>query len=216
MKKLIVYDLDGTLVDTGKDIARAANATRVSLGLSELPEKEIFRFVGKGLYHLIGGCLDTQDMKLIEKAARIHKEYYQKYMMDHSVLYPDVEKVLEYFKDRLQIVMTNKPNPFSTEMLRALKIESYFERIIAGDSEFPKKPNPAALLLIMKQKQIRPEEAVMVGDSLTDLETGRRAGIACAMLTHGFTDKATLQAASPDALFPDFFSMLEFVRKNQW
>ena len=67
MKKLIVYDLDGTLVDTGKDIARAANAMRESLGLGELPDQEIFQFIGRGLYPLVSGCLETQDPKKIEK-----------------------------------------------------------------------------------------------------------------------------------------------------
>ena len=216
MKKLIVYDLDGTLVDTGKDIARAGNSMRESLGLAPLPEKEIFRFVGRGLYHMVGSCLGTEDMKAIEKAAVIYRDYYKKYMMDHSVLYSGVREVLEYFKDRVQIVMTNKPDPFSTQMLNALNVGTYFEKIIAGNSEFPKKPNPEALLLIMKQKQIRPEEAVMVGDSLIDLETGRRAGMSCVMLTHGFTDEATLKAASPDGLFDQFSSFLKFAREQKW
>ena len=216
MKRIIFYDLDGTLVDTREDIARAANHMRQQMGLTALQTSEVSHFVGRGIHHLIQSCLETGDAKQIEKGFKIYRDHYAKHMLDHSRLYPGAKEVLEFFKKRKQAVVTNKPNPFSREMLEALGVAHYFIEIISGNSDYPKKPDPAAILSIMKKENIGCEAALFVGDSLIDIETGRNAGITTAIITHGFGAQNELQSARPDALARDFKEFLDLAKKEGW
>ena len=214
--KLIFYDLDGTIIDTRKDIAQAANYMREQMGMVPLEEKIVERYVGHGLQYLIEGCLETKDQKVIDKGAKHYRRHYEEHMLDHSRVYPGVVEVLEYFKDRHQAVITNKPNPFSDDMLKALKIRPYFKNVIAGNSEFPKKPNPAAILALMKETQSAADETLFIGDSLIDIETCRNAGIKIAVLTHGFNDEDTLKSGRPDFIFADFIELLKTAKQKKW
>lgn len=216
MKKLIFYDLDGTLVDTRKDIAMAANYMREALGLTPIEEKEVERHVGHGLHHLIQGCLGTKDEKMVEKGAKFYRRHYEEHMLDHSRVYPGVVDLLEYFKDRCQAVITNKPNPFSEDLLKALNISAYFKYVMAGNSPYPKKPDPAAIIGVMKETNAISEEVLFIGDSLIDIETARNAGVAVAVLTHGFNDEDTLKSASPDYIFADFPQLLNTAKTKGW
>jgi len=120
MKSLIIYDLDGTLVDTREDIARAANHMLEQMGRRRMATEEVCRQVGRGLFALIQGCLETEDPEALSKGAKIYRDYYARHMLDSSRLYPGALEILDYFKDRKQAVITNKPNPFSYELLKAL------------------------------------------------------------------------------------------------
>jgi phosphoglycolate phosphatase len=214
--KLIFYDLDGTIIDTRKDIARAANYMREQMGLIPLEEKTVERYVGRGLQYLIEGCLETKDQKAVDKGAKFYRRHYEEHMLDHSRVYPGVVEVLEHFKDRSQAVVTNKPNPFTDDMLEALKIRPYFSYVIAGSSEYPKKPNPAAIHALMKKTQSTASEALFIGDSLIDIQTCRNAGIRIAVLTHGFNDEDTLKLGCPDYLFSDFIELLKMAKEKRW
>ena len=214
--RLVVYDLDGTLVDSREDIARAVNHMLQSLGSPELPRAVIERFVGHGLHHLVRHCLGTEDPRRIEKGAKIYRDYYGKHMLDNTRLYPGVFEVLVYFKSRKQAVITNKPNPYAREILVALGAGDFFSDIVAGDSDFPKKPDPAALLSIMQREKMNPAETLFVGDSAIDVETGRRAGGHVVVVTHGFTAEKDLRAARPDAVVPDFGGFLKLAQSKGW
>lgn len=214
MLKLIFYDLDGTLVDTREDIVRSANVMRVQMGLPALEASEIISNVGRGVHHLISGCLKTQDPKLIEKGIKIYRGHYAEHMMDHSRLYDGARKMLEHFKDRHQVVLTNKPNPFSRDMMHALGVGDFFEEIIAGDSEYAKKPDPAAVFAMMKRFSAASAETLFIGDSRVDIETARNAGIRIAVLTHGFSGKSELQSAAPDKITDHFSELLDWVKQN--
>ncbi len=216
MKRLIIYDLDGTLVDTREDIACAANDMLKKLGGSPLTTAAVAAFVGKGLHALIRGCLKTEDPKKIEQGSKIYRAYYAEHMLDHSKLYPGAVEFLEYFKLRKQAVITNKPNPYSREILEALGIARYFIEIVAGDSDYPKKPDPAAVLSVMKREKVNPSSTLFVGDSAIDIETARNAGISAAVVTHGFSHRDELQSKRPDALVKDFFELLSQARKERW
>ncbi len=134
MKRLIIYDLDGTLADTREDIARAANYMRRQMGKTPLSVEQISRFVGRGVHALIQGCLETDDERAVEKGIKVYRTYYGEHMLDSTRLYPGAVETLEYFKDRFQAVITNKPNPFSFELLKALGTADYFFEIIPGNS----------------------------------------------------------------------------------
>lgn len=216
MKRLIIYDLDGTLVDTREDIAHAVNHMLKEMAHKPLPQATIEKHVGRGLHHLVANCLGTRDSKPVEKGARLYRQYYAEHMMDHTQLYPGALDMLNYFKDRLQAVITNKPNPFTEQMLKALGVAKYFSDIVAGDTDFPKKPDPSAVLFILQREKIKSDEALFIGDSLVDIETGRNAGIETVVTCHGFTCEEELQSANPHAVVRDFKELLELIKKKGW
>jgi len=176
MIRLIVYDLDGTLIDSRLDIANAVNATLLELGWREIAVEKVSSFVGGGVKNLMRLALEEAGAEargLSERAIQRFRKRYGEHLLEHTQLYPAVPRVLEFFKDRLQAVITNKPESFSRAILKGLGIGSYFFRILGGDAGFPKKPAPEALLEILKSAGVPAEEAVLVGDSAIDVETGR-------------------------------------------
>jgi len=216
MKRLIAYDLDGTLVDTRRDIAEAANHMRLKLGLEALPQKEICRGVGMGLRVLIERSLNTQDPKRVDQGMQIYREHYRTHMLDHTQLYPAAREFLTHFQEQHQVVITNKPNPYSKEILAALGVADFFFEIVAGESEYPRKPDPAALLALMKRAEASPQETVLVGDSPIDIETGQRAGVMTACVAHGFVEEEELRTFNPDCLVPDLKALLDVAIRKGW
>lgn len=215
-KKLIIYDLDGTLADTRRDIADSANHMLREMGREPLAQKEIEGYVGKGLTQLIQGCLKTENPKKIEKGAKLYRRYYGEHMLDHTVLYPKIKEILDYFKSRSQAVLTNKPEPFTTQILSELGIKHYFFKIVAGNSGYPKKPDPASLHDLMKSAAAGPQESLFIGDSAVDIETSRNAGIEIAVVSHGFEDEKSLRAAGPDWLGTDIEALIQYAKESGW
>lgn len=214
--KLLIYDLDGTLVDTAEDISRAINFMLAEFGKPERSLKEISRFVGQGVFHLVQNVTGEKDPKQIEKGIKIYRTYYGQHMLDKSKLYPGAQEFLEFFRGRKQAVVTNKPNPYSREILEALGVADYFVEIIAGDSKYPKKPDPAALLAMINREGVTPAEAVFIGDSPVDVQTGKSASVATAALTHGFSELNEVKSASPDSIAGNFQELLKIAQKEGW
>jgi 2-phosphoglycolate phosphatase len=214
--RLVIYDLDGTLVDTKDDIVQATNSMLSQLNLPSLPAPKICRSVGRGLAQLVKDCLGTQDPRQIEEGMRLFRRYYGAHLLDHTQLYPGVREVLGYFSARQQAVITNKPDPFSREILNGLGVAGYFCQIIAGDADFPKKPDPTAVLAIMRRSEARSEETLLVGDSAVDIDTGRRAGVFTVGVDQGFAEDGELAAAQPDVLVRDFRELLAQARQRGW
>lgn len=215
-KRLILYDLDGTLVDTREDISRAANHMRSEMGLGSLPRETICRFVGLGLHQLVQSCLETEDLEQVERGVALYRAHYTQHLLDNTILYPSVSEVLNHFRERTQAVITNKPNPYSREILEALGVAGYFVEIVAGNSGYAKKPDPAGILAIMQRAGAAPEQTLLVGDSPIDVESGVRAGIATVGVAHGFSPRQELEAAGPDELVEDFSELLQLVRERGW
>ena len=214
--RLIVYDLDGTLVDTRTDIARATNHMRARVGLPSLPEKEICGYVGLGLTRLVEGCLGPADPAKVEEATRIYRAFYSQHLLDHAALYPGVREVLEHFQERNQAVITNKPDPYSRQILEALGLAGYFLEIVVGNSGYAKKPDPESLLVLMRREGAPPEGTLFIGDSPVDVETGFRAGVTTAVVTQGFSKREELERAGPDYLVRGFPELLELARGRSW
>ena len=202
MIQLIIYDLDGTLIDSRRDIADAVNWTLRELGLGELPMDKVSALVGGGVAHLMRQSLEEageNGPKLpLERSIKLFRKRYSEHLLDQTKLYPSVRKVLEFFKDRKQAVITNKPENFSLQILQGLGIRPYFFRVFGGDTGFPKKPAPEGLLEVLRAARVRPEEAVLVGDSAVDIETGRNAGVKTIAVTYGFGKREEIEKAGPD------------------
>lgn len=216
MKRLIVYDLDGTLVDTLGDIAAAANHLLRQSGSPELPAQEIRRYIGRGVRELVRGCLKSDDSARLERGVEIYRAYYAAHLVDRSRLYPGALAVLTHFSARRQAVITNKPDVFSRDILRALGIEEFFCQIVGGDSGYPKKPDPASIRAVMEASGALPAETLFIGDSPIDIETGRNAGVLTVGVTHGFSDEDELRRATPDEIVRDFEALRALAKREQW
>ncbi len=215
-KQLIVYDLDGTLVDTLQDVVAAVNQTLTRLGHRPLPVEQIRQAIGRGLVDLLGRCLGTQDQAELANGVQIFRSYYADHLVDHSHLYPHAQALLAYFHARPQAVVTNKPNPFAANLLSALGVADYFFRVVAAGDGYPKKPDPAAVITLLRETDSSAHRCLLIGDSALDVETGRRAGVFTVGVTHGFADQGELESARPDLLVHDFAELLAIARQRQW
>lgn len=215
-RRLIVYDLDGTLVDTLEDITASANHMLQQLQRPSVPAHLIRGYIGRGLAQLVRACLATDDPELLARGTKIYRAHYTQHLLDRTRLYPDARAVCEFFRPKRQAVITNKPDPYSRDILTALGLAPFFCDIIAGDARYPKKPDPTSLLALMQTEGVTGQETVFVGDSPIDIEAGRRAGVLTVALTHGFTDLKDLQAARPDVLVDSFAHLIQLAQAQDW
>ncbi|OGW78273.1 MAG: hypothetical protein A2Z83_08305 [Omnitrophica bacterium GWA2_52_8] len=215
MKKLIFYDLDGTLVDTRRDIVEAVNHMMGAMSRRPLEPAAAESYVGRGLHYLISRCLETKDPKLIEKGSKIYRDYYVRHMLDHTQIYPGVREVLEHFKGRRQYVITNKPDPFASGMLKALGIAAFFDTIVSGNGQYPQKPDPSAIHSLQKNQHCGLDEILLIGDSTIDFETGSNAGVETVLVGHGFMPVEDLKR-HPAAVVRDFTELLRLAQTKSW
>lgn len=203
MKKrvaLIMFDLDGTLADTGADLANSVNFTRAHFDLAPLTPQQIYVNVGRGVEHLIRNSLPIKSSGHFQEVLRVFLEHYEAHLLDKTVLYPGAHDVLDHFRGKWRVVVSNKVQRFSETVVRGLGLGECFDLILGGDSTPEKKPHPALLALALDRFQIPPSSALMVGDSDTDVEAGKRAGVMTCGVTYGLGDKNQLIAAKPDLL----------------
>jgi len=198
--RLLVFDLDGTLVDSKQDLALSVNAMREGLGLGPLPLDLIASYVGQGVTVLIERALgDLASEENVQSGLSFFLRYYHQHMLDNTRPYPGVREALEELRSRALAVLTNKPVKFSREMLQRLALASYFASVYGGNSFPRKKPDPAGLRKMMDDLQVSPQQTLMVGDSDTDVLTGRNAGVWTCGVTYGF-GAHTLAEVPPDLL----------------
>lgn len=195
---LLVFDLDGTLIDSEQDLALSVNLTLAKVGKPELPQETIASYVGQGVTLLVQRALGRAAADAeVERSVRIFLEEYRKHMLDHTAPYSGVREALEALGNRKLAVLTNKPVNFSRQILAGLKLDSYFLKVYGGNSFANKKPDPAGLRTLMSELGAGASNTLMTGDSATDVETGRNAGAWTCGVTYGF-GAPTLEAAQPD------------------
>lgn len=200
---LIIFDLDGTLVDTLEDIAHSVNFTLGRLGRPLLHLDTVRQYVGDGLEMLLTRALNGHT-DILADAKAIYTDHQRKYLVINSHLYPGVHETLEHFRSLPMAVVTNKTLEFSEPLLEQLGIRSYFGAIIGADSGLPLKPAPDAFLSIMKSLLVAKEHTVVVGDGTTDILAGRAAGITTCAVTYGFRSETELRLAGPDHVIRSF------------
>ena len=206
---LIMFDLDGTLADTGPDLADSVNYTRSCFELTSLPQQLIYTHVGRGVEYLLRHTVAKEASSQFSEIMRVFLEHYQQHLLDKTVLYPHVTAVLDYFAAKRNAVVTNKLHHLAVTVLRGLGIEDHFDAILGGDSGAEKKPDPALLRLVLRQFQIIPSNALMVGDGDTDIEAGKCAGVITCGVTYGLGNKHDLVAAEPDFLIDDLAQLTQ-------
>ncbi len=215
-KQLIGYDLDGTLVDTRRDIICGVRSMLKEMGKPVLTDVEIEHFVGEGLHHLVGMALGETDPKIIERGARVLRKYYEEHLLDHTRLYPHAQALLDRFKDRIQVVVTNKPEPFTSRILQELKVMPYLSGVFTGGNGIPHKPDPAALLKVMREHNVKPQDVLWIGDSAVDAKTGKNAGVETVLVRHGFASKHKLEDLGAEHLVDHFAALLKLADEKNW
>ncbi len=206
MKKirLFAFDFDGTLVDTKRDIADSVNLTLAQLNVRTLPRETIYTYIGSGVGPLLTRALETTDVDNIPEAVDIFIKHYDERLMDHSHFYPNCRETLKYFSGKELTICSNKPSRFIKKILAGLGSLEQFPTIVGGDEPARKKPNPQGLLDILSAHAVHPDEALMVGDSPIDIETGRQAKVKTCAVTYGLSERKCLEDARPDWIIDDF------------
>lgn len=214
--RLLIFDLDGTLVDSRKDLVLSVNATRAHLGLPPLDEDTVSSYVGNGAPVLIQRALGPGFAEDQSAAAlRFFLAYYREHKLDHTDFYPGVREALDMFGDRTLAVLTNKPVRISREMLEELGVAVRFRYVYGGNSFENKKPHPEGVLSILADSRIPPAQAMIVGDSDVDVVTGRNAGIHCCGVSYGFKPH-TFQQTPPDVLVHSLVELAALLNKTVW
>ena len=189
----VIYDLDGTLVDSRDDLADSVNAMLARLFLPEREPRMIHGFIGEGAERLIRRSLGPAHEAQYAEAAPIWREEYAKRLLAKTRLYDGIAALLRA-PPGARGILTNKPGGFAREILRGLGIETAF-RVVVGGDEAPRKPAPDGLLSICAVLGARPQEALLVGDSAVDLATARAAGVRVCAATWGLGERAALATA---------------------
>jgi phosphoglycolate phosphatase len=203
--KLLVFDLDGTLVDSKVDLANAINHMLRHYGRPELPVGIIAGYIGDGANMLVQRSLGgLQDENFLRQAYDIFVKFYREHALDHTHVYPGVMEALRAIctaaNGRLQMaVLSNKPVRPSEFIVKGLGMDDLFVRVYGGNSFETKKPDPLGALTLLRETSTLPAEAVMIGDSQNDVLTARNAGMWSIGVTYGFSPD-TLQAHPPDVL----------------
>jgi len=216
-KKLFIFDLDGTLIDSSPDLALAINHMLKTLNRDTFSTDTIHYWVGNGAETLVKRALsgsssidETIDPILFEKALKIFLDFYAKNLAVETVTYPDVKKILTMLNGwnyRLAIV-TNKPFAFVEPILKALELSDLFELVLGGDSLEEKKPNPLPLLHVCEKLGVSVEEAVMLGDSKNDILAANACGMNSIGFTYGYNYGEDIATYKPNFVFDEFADIL--------
>lgn len=210
MSPVLIFDLDGTLIDSKKDIADSLNYSLAREGFATLPDRKIEEMVGHGAKTLVRDALGNPSDEALGRVFLTFWNHYQEHLLDQTRLYPGVLEFLEGFGHLPMAVVTNKPESFSQKILEGLGIRSRFRWLIGGDTLPVHKPDPGVFLPIFED--LANAKGVMVGDSHVDIECGRAAGLKTCAVSYGFRPREELLAYSPDYLIDSFsdFSRLPF------
>ncbi len=199
---LLIFDLDGTLIDSKLDLAHAVNATRMHMGLTPLDHERVYSYVGNGAPVLIRRAMGAQASEPeVQEALEFFLEYYRDHYLDYTVLYPGVSEALDRLRGagKKMAVLTNKPVRISRAILDGLDVGGHFFQVYGGNSFDLKKPDPVGVHALMREAGVPAERTLMIGDSSVDILTARNAGIASCGVTYGFAPE-TLADPSPDRL----------------
>ena len=209
--ELALIDLDGTLVDSVPDLAWCTDQTMRALNLPERGETKVRNWVGNGVERLIKRALINQldgepAEALYAQAAPIFMALYAENTSKRSLLYPGVKQGLQWLKDQgIHLgCVTNKDEQFTLPILNNLGIRDYFELIVSGDTLPQKKPDHAPLLYAANYFKIEPQQALMIGDSVSDVKASRAAGFQIVCMSYGYNHGNDIRAAHPDAVIDSF------------
>jgi len=219
-KKLLIFDLDGTLINSALDLALAVNFMLAQLKRDTFDKEIIHGWVGNGALTLVKRALSGSrevdaylDEAYVEKALRIFLDYYEKNLCNATVPYPHVAQTLSALKEKgyTLAIVTNKPYPFVSPILQSLGLESLFALIVGGDSLAEKKPHPLPLLHVCETLGYDVVSSVMVGDSKNDILAANACGMDSVGVTYGYNYGEDIGVHKPNIIINDFAELIKYL-----
>ena len=185
--KLIIFDLDGTLINSIEDITNALNYALEPFGINDLTTEEVTSLVGEGPSKLVRDVLAEYNL-VADKEILVARflGYYESHPTDTTVLYPGTREMLETLKDMKMAIVTNKTEKLSREILKKFGLDGYFTMVVAADTIAERKPSPAPVIHVLSALNVAPEDTIIVGDSAIDIQTGKASFVRTVAVTHGY------------------------------
>lgn len=223
-KQLLIFDFDGTLIDSVPDLADATNAMLTTLGKDTYPLDTIRNWVGNGSRMLVERALvgkievleDELTVEETEHAEQVFFDAYKNLSDSKTVAYPNVDSGLRQLKEAgyTLALVTNKPIRFVPKILESFGWTSLFDMVLGGDSLTTKKPDPAPLLHVCDKLGVMQDKAVMIGDSRNDILAGQNAKIDTLGLSYGYNYGQDIRDLNPTAAFDDFAALVKYLLKD--
>jgi phosphoglycolate phosphatase len=186
--RLIAFDLDGTLIDSSRDLAKSVNELLGELGAAPLPLEDVTKLIGEGAKVLIRRALAASGIPVDPEAIGRFLEIYDRKLLDHTRPYDGIPEVVRAARTHARVaVLTNKPLAPSEKVLAGLGMRDLFDDVIGSDGPYPRKPDPTGLLALMQRAGATPGRTLMVGDSRIDYETAKGAAARCCLVSYGFS-----------------------------
>lgn len=215
--KCLLFDLDGTLIDSRDDLADSVNLTLSELNMANLPVEKIYNFIGEGVFNLINCSISASlqhesEIDFSTHGVEIFRKIYGKNCLIKTKLYEGVSETLDELGDYQKAVITNKPHDFSVKILEGLGISHHFKIVCGGDSFAERKPSPVPLLRTIGKLGFSAEECLMIGDNRVDIEAGKNAEINTCGCIFGFRGRNELEKAGANYLIEKFADLKLLVR----
>lgn len=195
---LMMFDFDGTLADTGEDIAASVNHALTALGMASKPVDVILGFVGDGLRILMERALGADDRAKLEEAMKFFLCHYEKHLLDHTRLYPEAEETLNHFHCKKKVILTNKRYYLTMAIAKGLKIDRHFLEIVGSDSTPFQKPDGRVVAYLLEKYGVAPERAVLIGDSANDVAAAKNAGVLSCVHLNGLGNREAMLKMGAD------------------
>ena len=216
--RCLLFDLDGTLVDSREDLVTSVNLTLAEMGRGPLAGDVVAGFVGEGVSKLIERALTASMGRApageeVESGVEVFRRHYRLHLLDQTRPYSQVAETLSHFQALPMAVVTNKPSDFTLEILEGLGLRRYFRAVLGGDSVPQRKPRPEPLLEAARLCGVTPADCLMVGDSRIDILAGRAAVMMTCGFTGGFRGREELAEAGADFLINRFAELIEIVER---
>jgi len=211
--KLLIFDLDGTLIDSKLDLVHAVNATRAWMKLPAISEELVASYVGNGAPVLVRRALGPDASTAeVDRALEYFLGYYRDHMLDHTRLYPGVQEALDRMlaAGSKLAVLTNKPVRFSQAIIDGLGLSTHFFRVYGGNSFDQKKPDPIGIETLLTESGVGRDRTIMVGDSGVDIRTARNANVKACGVTYGFQPE-TFEQDPPDIVVDNMRELADYV-----
>ena len=210
---LIIFDLDGTLVDSRYDLTDAVNFALKELGHPLITFEQLPSMVGSGIRKLIELALGDFSESDYEAARVLFNQYYSENYTNKTTFFKEIPEVLNFFQKKKKAVYSNKAHPFTVKIINDLKLAGHFDMVLGSNPNlYKRKPSPEGIFYILKTLGVDASRAIMVGDSTHDIHAAQQAGVASCAVTYGYRSREILKAAAPDYIIDNILDLKKWVK----